>query len=436
MFIRSAASLPEEGRDAEGNRKHHDARKDGFLSADLRGDEAHRDVGDDRGDVGHQKGQIVIEIEDLPGVDRILAGHGVVAHEPEDHRQKQEEKRDPLRFGKLSLSFLLFPVVHAEGAAFLLRLFHQLGFLDLPEEDQKRKEHHAGHHREEGGVAHQRVFVGSGFEDDAHPQDQDAARRSHQIDHGVGLGAKRLGRHVRHQRHRRRAEGGHGDQDHQKDRDEDDQGYGIVLRDLAGVGLACRDDVVHVIGIAFPVPYGADGDEFLPGEFLPEIVGLALGGHQLGAVFVIIKLGQGLLVVHRRDLRDLAQLGVVGKGQGDQKHRGHDRSDQDIGRPSAEAVLRPVADRAEERQHEKRQDVVQRHDDPRERLRHAELVGQDLGDDGIVGLPEGADQEKRKADENDPFGRELHDRNLSFRARRGAAVFSVLLSGMIPLFIV
>ena len=58
----------------------------------------------------------------------------------------------------------------------------------------------------------------------------------------------------------------------------------------------------------------------------------------------------------------------------------------------AAAPMPADAASAKERQHEQRQHVIQRHDDTAVGLRHAKLIGQDLGDDGVVCLPERADE--------------------------------------------
>ena len=48
------------------------------------------------------------------------------------------------------------------------------------------------------------------------------------------------------------------------------------------------------------------------------------------------------------------------------------------------------------------------HDDAAEGLAHAEFIGEDQGDGGVVGLPEGADQEKGEAHADGAFVIEFH----------------------------
>ena len=63
---------------------------------------------------------------------------------------------------------------------------------------------------------------------------------------------------------------------------------------------------------------------------------------------------------------------------------------------------------AEQRQQEKRQNVVQRHDRSGERLIQMERFGQDLGDDAVVHLPESTDRQKRQAHQNRATVVQLH----------------------------
>ena len=59
-----------------------------------------------------------------------------------------------------------------------------------------------------------------------------------------------------------------------------------------------------------------------------------------------------------------------------------------------------IGEPAEQRKKEEREDIVQRHNNAGQRLRHAEFIGQNLGNDRVVCLPEGADEEKCEPNED------------------------------------
>jgi len=84
-------------------------------------------------------------------------------------------------------------------------------------------------------------------------------------------------------------------------------------------------------------------------------------------------------------------VAVIQHRQQVHQHGGAGRAEEDEGHPAADFGARAVGERAEQRQQEKRQNVVQRHDRAGDRLIQAERFGQDLGDDAVVHLPEGTD---------------------------------------------
>ena len=78
------------------------------------------------------------------------------------------------------------------------------------------------------------------------------------------------------------------------------------------------------------------------------------------------------------------------------------------GTPTVLIAQALVGQSTENRQHKHRQNVIQSHNDTGPGLAHAELVGEDHGDGGVVGLPEGADEEKGKAYQDGAFVIKLH----------------------------
>ena len=184
------------------------------------------------------------------------------------------------------------------------------------------------------------------------------------------------------------------------------------MGNLPGAGLPRGYDIVGVIrirnGLAVFLDPAADLREFLLGELLRQHKFRAVRRHQRFAVLRLIDAAQRLRVVDRRVFLHACKLVVVHKGQPHKGDRRKDRADEDEGRAPPHFPLVPVGDCAEERQHKQRQNVVQRHDNARGRLRQAELVRQNQGDRVVIGLPEGADQEKGKSDKNGTLVVELH----------------------------
>ena len=98
-----------------------------------------------------------------------------------------------------------------------------------------------------------------------------------------------------------------------------------------------------------------------------------------------------------RALRNFVQLGVVGKGQPHKTHHGAQCADEYEGCAFAVACVFFVGKRPEQRQHEKCQNVVQRHYESRPSLVQAELVCQHKRYYRFVSLPECTNQKKCKA---------------------------------------
>ena len=136
---------------------------------------------------------------------------------------------------------------------------------------------------------------------------------------------------------------------------------------------------------------------------------LAVRGHQRVAVAVIIQRFQRLGGIHAAHGGQIAQLHAVRQRQHRQQDGRRQRAKQDEGRALAQAAAAFIRDCAKERQHEQRQHVIQRHDDTAVGLRHAKLIGQDLGDDGVVCLPERADEKEREPDKQRAAVIELHE---------------------------
>ena len=89
--------------------------------------------------------------------------------------------------------------------------------------------------------------------------------------------------------------------------------------------------------------------------------------------------------------------------------RGEHRSHHDVRRAPAPAVFAGlVRKRAEERQHEERHDIVERHNDAAQRVIEPERIRQDLGNDVVVHLPEHGDAQKHQSHEKRVFNVEFH----------------------------
>ena len=101
-------------------------------------------------------------------------------------------------------------------------------------------------------------------------------------------------------------------------------------------------------------------------------------------------------------------IGVVQHGQ--QVHQ-YDRrrcAADDVGHTAADARVRPIRQRAEERQQEQRQHIIRRHDRARNRLVQVESIRQDQRHHAVIHLPENADGQKRQTDQHGALGVELH----------------------------
>ena len=132
-------------------------------------------------------------------------------------------------------------------------------------------------------------------------------------------------------------------------------------------------------------------------------------GEQLLVRLTFVDGGEGGGIVDIGGGAQMLQLGVVDKTQADQRHGGHQCAQHNEGSAPSAAVGASVGDGAEQGQHEQGQHVVRRHDHAGPGLAHAELVGEDQGNGVVIGLPEGADQEKGKAHQNGAFVVEFHD---------------------------
>ena len=132
------------------------------------------------------------------------------------------------------------------------------------------------------------------------------------------------------------------------------------------------------------------------------------GSLQEGILLLIVDHFHGGRIVDLGVLLDVLQLGIVSKGQEHQENDGQNGAGADEGSAAAALALAAVGNTAEQGQHEQGQNIVQGHDDTGCGLAEAELAGQGHGNGHIVNLPEGADQEKRKADKNGTLGIELH----------------------------
>ena len=239
-------------------------------------------------------------------------------------------------------------------------------------------------------------------EHDTERQHQDPAEGSHQVDHGVRLRAQRFDRDVRHQRDRRRTEDAHRNERDEQHRHEQHEDHAVLRRGLCGIRLTCG----HEIGI----PLGGCILVALRGalcDFGHLRFGILLGKHVFLALMCLQRSacdpgfginGMNARFGHLRRIADLCELCVVDERQAHECGDRNDRADHDVRRALTEARLALIGQRAEDRQHEQREHVIECHNDARPALRHAELIGQDLGDDIVVCLPERADEKESKTD--------------------------------------
>ena len=102
------------------------------------------------------------------------------------------------------------------------------------------------------------------------------------------------------------------------------------------------------------------------------------------------------------------ELGVVDEGERYESDYRDDGADDYERRAAAPFGPAFIGKRAEQGQHEQREYVIQRHNDAGPALRHAELIRKYLGDDVIVRLPEGADEEECETHAYRPPVFELH----------------------------
>ena len=320
--------------------------QNGLSPSDLGGNDTYGDVGYNGGGLGDDEGEVVVKAQDVGGVDRVLTGDGVVADVPQGDRCQDQKQGDQLGAGKLALgNGLSVGVGHgvdAQAVGFLLHLGGPLLLLDAEQEDHETRQHNGNDRDHIARVGH--IELLGGGEDDTQGQDQDTAGGTRQVDDGVGLGAQGLDGDVGHEGHGGGAEGGHGDEHHQEGGDEAYQGEGVGHSHLEGV---LNNFSLHVIG-----------------QDHTELGGNALGGHQ-------------------------GQLVVVDEGQGHEGDHGHDGTHQNEGGTLAQLGVDLIRDGTEDGEHEDSQDVVDGHDRARGGLGESEVVGEDQGDDGVVGLPEG-----------------------------------------------
>ncbi len=91
-FIRRDGSLvAKEGRHAEGHRQHDDTGPDGLFPAHLGGNHAHRQVGNNGRRLGDDEGKVIVLMEDIAGIDGVFASDGIIAEEPQNDGQKNED---------------------------------------------------------------------------------------------------------------------------------------------------------------------------------------------------------------------------------------------------------------------------------------------------------------------------------------------------------
>ena len=153
---------------------------------------------------------------------------------------------------------------------------------------------------------------------------------------------------------------------------------------------------------------GGQLGELLPGVQVCQTVFLALGSLQEGVLLLVIDQLHGSRIVDLAVTLDFGELGVIRHRQQHQENDGEHGAGADEGGTAAALALVPVGNTAKQRQHEQRQNVIQRHDHTGSGLAHAEFAGEGHGNGRVIDLPEGADQEKGKADQNRALVVELH----------------------------
>ena len=226
------------------------------------------------------------------------------------------------------------------------------------------------------------------------------------------LAAQGFDGHIRHERHGGRAEGGHGDEDDEQHRKEQDHRRGVLLCALPGVGLPRGHDEVDVVGVgdvsAVLLDFGRDCRKLFLCKAFRERIIQTVGGFERRVLFRVVQGAERRWIVDGGNLRQVFELPVVHKGEQHQRDCRHDRAKEDEGRAPAHAAFAAVRQRAEQRQQKQRQYVVHRHDDAGAGLRHAELIHKNFGNNRIVSLPEGRNEEKSKADEDGALIVQLH----------------------------
>ncbi len=341
----------------EGRRQHEDACQNGLFSSQFGGDDTHGDIGNDGRRLGHDEGEVVVKAQFVGRIDRVFAGDGVVADEPQGYRGQEQQQGGQLTLGQLVL------LCGDVGGDRLLQtvfgsvLFHfcrPLLFLDGEKEQHEAQQHDGANCQHVAGVGH--IFILGGGEHHAQNQNQNTACGTRQVDHGVGLGAQRLHGDVGHQGNGGGAEGGHGDQHHQKGGDKAHQGPDV-------------------------------GEGQFPSQLLQGFCRLPTG-----------EVAE----------ENLCQLVVINEGKAYKGDHCGNGTEENIGGTLAEAGSCFVGKCAEDGEHKHRQHVVQGHDCAGGGLGHTEMVGQDQRNDGIVGLPEGRDEEERHAHQHHAFVVEFH----------------------------
>ena len=111
---------------------------------------------------------------------------------------------------------------------------------------------------------------------------------------------------------------------------------------------------------------------------------------------------------HQLGDRGVGGVAVIQNGQQHHQQDGAACPAKDEGHPAAQTAAVSVTDGAEQRQQEQGQYVIGGHDDTRVGLIQMKGVGQDFGDHAVIHLPEGADGQKRKSNQNGALIVELH----------------------------
>ena len=405
----------EKGGHAERDGQHHDAAEDGLLAADLGRDDADGQVGHDGGGLCEHEREVVVLVQDVARVDGVFRRHGVVAEEPQHDRQQQEDERPALGLAELArpCGRVVIAVIDAEALAVGLHLGHELRLVDRQAEDQQRHQHDARDHGEVRRVAHERVAHGARGEGHADGQHEDTAGSAHEVDDGIRLAAQRFDGNIGHERDGGGAERGHGHEHDEQQRDKADERAGVLHSRLVGVGLARGHDIVRVVVVRHGLALGVcdltrDGGKFVLGERVLEHERLAVWGLERAVGLLLVHDAQRGGIVDGGGRVDAFQLRIVDERQADERDGRDDRAEDDERRAAAAPAGVLVGDRAEQRQQKQRQNVVECHDDAGPRLRHAELVRQDQRDGVVIRLPEGADQEKGKANADGALVVELH----------------------------